>query len=78
MKPTRAATTSSQHLNEQVKHNSERFTDDFRFQLTAEEKAEVVVNCDHLKTLRFSTALPHAFTERGQISPNLSSEISFP
>ncbi|MBI4528777.1 MAG: hypothetical protein HY695_33695 [Deltaproteobacteria bacterium] len=37
------------------------------FQLTAEEKAEVVTICDHLKNLRFSPVLPHAFTEHGAI-----------
>lgn len=36
-------------------------------QLTAEEKAEVVANCDHLKTLRFSPHLPRAFTEHGAV-----------
>ena len=47
-------------------------------QLTAEEKAKVVANCDHLKTLKFSTALPHAFSEHGQIFPTPAFEISFP
>jgi hypothetical protein len=28
---------------------------------------EVVANCDHLARLRFSSALPHAFTEHGPI-----------
>jgi hypothetical protein len=37
------------------------------FQLTLEEKAEVVANCDHLARLRFSSALPYAFTEHGAI-----------
>ena len=57
----------TKRLNEQVKRNSERFRDDFYFQLTAEEKAKVVANCDHLKTLKFSSALPHAFTEHGAL-----------
>ena len=37
------------------------------FQLTAEEKAEVVANCDHLHRLKFSPVLPFAFTEHGAI-----------
>ena len=37
------------------------------FQLTANEKAEVVAICDHLQKLRFSPALPYAFTEHGAI-----------
>ena len=42
-------------------------SDDFMFYLTAEEKAEVVANCDHLKKLKFSPSLPYAFTEHGAI-----------
>jgi hypothetical protein len=37
------------------------------FELTAKEKAEVVANCDHLQTLKFSPGLPTAFTEHGAI-----------
>lgn len=54
-------------LNQAVKRNLARFPDDFMFQLTAEEKQEVVTNCDHLRKLRFSKTLPHAFTEHGAI-----------
>lgn len=53
--------------NEQVKRNRDRFLSDFQFQLTADEKAEVVANCDHLQNLKFSKALPFAFTEHGAI-----------
>ena len=41
-------------LNQAVKRNSERFPERFRFALTPLEKDEVVTNCDHLKSLRFS------------------------
>lgn len=54
-------------LNQAVKRNVERFPPDFVFQLTREEKAEVVTNCDHLRGLRFSPTLPHAFTEHGAL-----------
>ena len=54
-------------LNQAVKRNIERFPEDFMFQLTKEEKAEVITNCDHLAQLRFSSYLPHAFTEHGAI-----------
>jgi hypothetical protein len=37
------------------------------FQLTAEEKHEVVTNCDHLHKLKFSRSNPFAFTEHGAI-----------
>ncbi len=57
----------TKRLNEQVKRNAERFPADFMFQLTAEEKAEVVANCDHLARLKFSRSLPFAFTEHGAI-----------
>jgi len=57
----------TKRLNEQVKRNQERFPSDFMFQLTADEKAEVVANCDHLAKLKFSKSLPYAFTEHGAI-----------
>jgi len=52
-------------LNQAVKRNVSRFPLDFMFQLTKIEKEEVVTNCDHLKTLKFSPQLPYAFTEQG-------------
>ncbi|GMQ83038.1 MAG: hypothetical protein BMS9Abin05_2511 [Rhodothermia bacterium] len=58
---------STKRLNEQVKRNKDRFPVDFLFQLTLQEKEEVVANCDHLSNLKFSTALPYAFTEYGAI-----------
>ncbi len=58
---------STKRLNEQVKRNRGRFPDDFMFQLTIDEKAEVVANCDHLRKLKFSPTLPYAFTEHGAI-----------
>ena len=57
----------TKRLNEQVKRNKGRFPDDFMFQLSPDEKAEVVANCDHLENLKYSTALPYAFTEHGAI-----------
>jgi hypothetical protein len=39
----------------------------FLFQLTQDEKAEVVANCDLLQSLKFSKAQPFAFTELGAI-----------
>ena len=54
-------------LNQAVKRNQERFPEDFMFQLSADEKAEVVTNCDHLANLKFAKTLPYAFTEHGAI-----------
>ena len=56
---------STKVLNQQVKRNRERFPEDFMFQLTQEEKDEVVTKCDHLKSLKYSPVLPLAFTEFG-------------
>ncbi len=58
---------TTKRLNEQVKRNKKRFPEDFMFQLTENEKNEVVANCDHLKNLRFSPNLPFAFTEHGAV-----------
>ena len=58
---------TTKRLNEQVKRNKGRFPRDFMFQLTAKEKAEVIANCDHLQKLKFSSALPYAFTEHGAV-----------
>lgn len=65
--PAEVYSVPTRRLNEQVRWNQDRFPDDFMFQLTAEEKAEVVANCDHLEKLKFSKALPLAFTEHGAI-----------
>jgi len=54
-------------LNQAVKRNIERFPHDFMFQLTKEEKEQVITNCDHLSQLKFSSYLPNAFTEHGAI-----------
>jgi len=54
-------------LNQAVKRNRGRFPDDFIFPLTAREKDEVITNCDHIAKLKFSKALPHAFTEHGAL-----------
>lgn len=39
---------TTKSLNQQVKRNIQRFPADFMFQLTEEEKEEVVAKCDHL------------------------------
>ncbi len=52
-------------LNQAIKRNLARFPADFMFHLSAAEKLEVVTNCDHLRKLKYSKALPFAFTEHG-------------
>ena len=54
-------------LKQAVKRNLDRFPSDFMFELTEEEKAEVVTICDHLAKLKFSPYLPFAFTEHGAL-----------
>ena len=54
-------------LNQAIRRNKDRFPRDFMFQLTREEKLEVVTNCDHLQQLKFSRVNPHVFTEHGAI-----------
>ncbi len=56
---------STKRLNEQVKRNKARFPESFMFQLTENEKNEVVANCDHLIALNYSSFLPYVFTEHG-------------
>ena len=57
----------TRRLNEQVKRNIKRFPKDFMFQLTVEEKSEVIAKCDHLNKLKYSKFLPYVFTEHGAI-----------
>jgi len=52
-------------LNQAVKRNITRFPVDFMFQLTKDEKSEVVTNCDHLQKLKYRPTLPYVFTEQG-------------
>lgn len=37
------------------------------FRVTEAEKSEVVAKCDHLANLKYSKALPYAFTEHGAL-----------
>jgi ORF6N domain len=64
---TEVYTVTTKALNQAVKRNEQRFPPDFRFQLTREERDEVVTNCDHLQSLKYAAALPWAFTEHGSI-----------
>jgi len=40
------------------------------FQLTEEEKALAVANCDYYKRLKFSLVRPNAFTEHSTLKGN--------
>jgi len=56
---------STKRLKEQVKRNLSRFPDDFMFELSQIEKAELVANCDRLVSLKHSSVNPLVFTEQG-------------
>ena len=65
-------------LNEQAKRNIARFPESFRFQLTKEERDEVIANCENLWSLKFYPSLPYAYTEQGigQLSTVVHSKIA--
>jgi len=53
-------------LKQQIKRNSERFPDDFMFQLTKNEWNELITNCDKFPlNVRHFPVQPLAFTEQG-------------
>lgn len=57
----------TKYLNRQVRRNHDRFPPEFMFQLTAEEKRELVTNCHRFSTMKHASALPAAFTELGAV-----------
>lgn len=65
-------------LNQAVKRKIERFPQQFRFQLTEDEKMELVTNCDRLESLKHSSTNPFAFTEQGvaMLSAVLRSDVA--
>jgi len=65
-------------LNQAVKRNLNRFPEMFRFQLSDNEKNELVTNCDRFETLKHSSVNPYAFTEQGvaMLSAVLRSDIA--
>ncbi len=52
-------------VNEAVKNNPDKFPQGYIFELTKNEKKEVIENFDNLAKLKYSPALPKAFTEKG-------------
>ena len=65
-------------LNQAVKRNEKRFPERYRFQLTEEEKKQLITNCDRFANLKHSSYLPFAFTEQGvtQLSAILRSDVA--
>jgi hypothetical protein len=52
-------------LKQQVRRNYYRFPEDFMFELSLNEKTELVTNCDRLSFLKHSSVNPLVFTEQG-------------
>jgi hypothetical protein len=68
----------TKRLNESVKRNAKRFPEDLMFQLSTQERDELVANCDRFTNMKHASALPHAFTEVGvaMLSSVLNSETA--
>lgn len=54
----------TKRLKEQVKRNINRFPEDFMFELSQEEKEQLVTKCDRLLILKHSSVCPMVFTEQ--------------
>lgn len=57
--------TETKVRKQQVKRNIDRFPIDFMFQLTKDEKEQLVTDCDRLESLKHSSVYPLVFTEQG-------------
>lgn len=58
---------STKAFNQAVKRNPKRFPSHFVFQLTSDEKKQLVTNCDRFNSLKHSSTAPRAFTEHGAL-----------
>ena len=65
-------------LNQAAKRKSDRFPENFRFQLTDMETLELVTNCDRFSQLKHSSVNPYVFTEQGvaMLATTLHSKIA--
>lgn len=52
-------------INKAVKNNPRKFPKGYLLELTPEEKSQLVENFHRFNSLKHSTSLPNAFTERG-------------
>lgn len=57
--------TETKKLKQQVRRNADRFPEDFMFELTQEEKEQLIASAPRLANLKFSPVLPMVFTEQG-------------
>lgn len=52
-------------INKAVKNNPDKFPEGYFFEVSKEEKMELVENFHHFNRLKFSPSMPKAFTEKG-------------
>jgi hypothetical protein len=55
----------TKYLNQQVRRNIDRFSEEFMFQLTSSEKEQLVAICNQFSSMKHTRATPLAFTEYG-------------
>ncbi len=55
----------TREINQAVKNNPDKFPSGYIFELTSNEKSEVIKNFDNPAHIKLSPALPKAFTEKG-------------
>lgn len=55
----------TREINQALRNNPEKFPDGYVLSLQNDEKQEVIKIFDHLNIIKFSPALPNAFTEKG-------------
>ncbi len=68
--------TETKKLKQQVRRNAERFPEDFMFELSSEEKKQLLSLAPRLENLKYSPVNPMVFTEQGVAM--LSSVLSSP
>jgi len=56
---------STKAFKQQVRRNIGRFPIDFMFELTKDEKEQLVTNCDRFMSMKHSSVNPMVFTEQG-------------
>ncbi len=57
--------TETKKLKQQVKRNLDRFPSDFMFELTKDEKDQLIALAPRLENLKYSSVNPIVFTEQG-------------
>lgn len=69
---------ATRDINKAVKNNPKKFPTDYYFELNAEEKRELVENFHRFDSLKHSTVMPKAFSEKGlyMLATILKSDIA--